>query len=360
MSDTEAVESEVESEVSAPDTQVESASAGSAPEIDTSGAPETGPLDAWGAFKSLPQFHGQDDRAIATRLYEALQQEEYATRALQQYQSIIPIASEYLSKRELFEQWLQQQQQQQPQAPQQVAPPPQAAQAAQDSWWNPPKVRESFKQYMIRDENGREVIDPNAPFEARHELGEYQAYKANFAKKFLENPEQTLGPMVERVAVQRAEEIVNSRIGRLQEENFVSELEKSNADWLYDQNGNVSPEGLSAQKYIQDARALGIQGAQARWDYATRMVERDLLLTNLQVMQQYQQQSTQQAAQPVAAAPPSPADAAAQRNMEYLRQQAMRTASQRPAATTDARVPHKSKTFAEKLAEDLRNAGYST
>lgn len=344
------VEAEVSSSVESPES---GGDAGGLPS--ESSPPASGPQEVWGAFKSLPQFHGQDDRAIASRLYEALQREEYATRALQQYQSIIPVASEYLSNRELFDQWRQSQQQPQ-QAPQQAPAP--AAQKPEESWWNPPKVRDSFKQYMIRDENGREIIDPNAPFEAKHELGEYQAYKANFAKKLLENPEEALGPMVERVANQRAEDIVNAKIGRLQEESFVGNLEKENSDWLYDQQGNVSPEGLAAQKYIQDARALGISGAQARWDYATRMVERDLLLANLRLMQQSQQQ-VQQAPQPVAPPPPNPADAAAQRNMEYLRQQAMRTASQRPAATTDARVPQKPRTFAEKLAEDLRSAGYS-
>jgi hypothetical protein len=354
--DTSAVESEVDSDVSASDSaSVESTTDSSS--VGEGSPPDTGPMDMWGAFKSLPQFQGHDDRAVAQRLYEALQQEEYATRALQQYQSIIPVASEYLSNRELFDQWKASRDQAQ-QAPAQ-AQMPQAAPKQEESWWNPPKVRESFKQYMIRDENGREIIDPNAPFEAKHELGEYQAYKANFAKKFLENPEQALGPMVEKVAVQRAEEIVNAKIGRMQEESFVTTLEKDNSDWLYDQNGNVSAEGLSAQKYIQDARALGISGAQARWDYATRMVERDLLLTNLRMMQQYQQQPGLPAQQQAAPVPPSPADATAQRNMEYLRQQAMRTASQRPAATTDARVPQKPRTFADKLADGLRNAGFA-
>lgn len=356
MSDTDTAEVEVDSDVSSSADVGSEGTTAESSSVGEGSPPETGPMDMWGAFKSLPQFQGQDDRAVAQRLYEALQQEEYATRALQQYQSIIPVASEYLSNRELFDQWKASQNQPQ-QAPQQ-AQIPQAA-PKEESWWNPPKVRESFKQYMIRDENGREIIDPNAPFEAKHELGEYQAYKANFAKKFLENPEQALGPMVEKVAVQRAEEIVSAKIGRMQEESFVTNLEKENSDWLYDQSGNVSAEGLSAQKYIQDARALGISGAQARWDYATRMVERDLLLANLRMMQQYQQQSGLPAQQQAAPAPPNPADATAQRNMEYLRQQAMRTASQRPAATTDARVPQKPRTFADKLAADLRNAGFA-
>jgi hypothetical protein len=339
------------------ETQVSGGSAGGQELPSESPPPQQGPGEVWGAFKSLPQFQGQDDRAIASRLYEALQREQAASRALQQYQQIIPYASDYLANREPFEQWRQAQQaaaQQTPASPA-TAPP---VEQAEPSWWNPPKVRDAYKQYLVRDENGREIISPDAPLDAKHALSEYQAYKAEFAKKFLDNPEQTLGPMVEKVAVQRAEEIFQQKIGRLQEENYVSTLEKENSDWLYTNEMNpdgtrrVSAEGLAAQKYIQDARDMGIQGARARWEFATRMVERDLLLANMRMMQQ-----AQQAPQQPAAAPPqaNPADAAAQRNMEYLRQQAMRQASQRPATTTDARVPQKPMTFAEKLAANLQS-----
>jgi hypothetical protein len=326
-----------------------------APEVDSSpspsegSAPSAGTGEVWGAFRQLPQFQGSDDRAIASRLYEALQREQSATHALQQYQSIIPVASEYLQYKEPFQQWMQTRQQ----APQQM---PQQQKAEESPWWNPPKVRDAYKSYLVRDQNGREMISEDAPLDARHALAEYQAYKANFAQKFLEDPQAALGPMVEKVAVERAESIVQERLGRMQEEQFVSSLEQQNADWLYDQNGNASPEGLLAQKYIQDARSLGIQGAKARWEYATRMVERDLLLSNVQRSQQAQQYAAQ-APRPVPQQAVNPANVAAQKNMEYLRSQAMRTASQRPAAGTDARVPTKPMTFAEKLASQLQEQG---
>lgn len=340
-------------DVGSAETAVESTPA---PEVDSSpspaegSAPAAGTGEVWGAFRQLPQFQGADDRAIASRLYEALQREQSATHALQQYQSIIPVASEYLSKKDQFEAWVASQQQ----AQQQAMPQPQKAE--ESPWWNPPKVRDAYRQYLVRDENGREVISPDAPLDARHALSEYQAYKANFAQKFLEDPQAALGPMVEKVAVERAESIVQERLGRMQEEQFVASLEQQNSDWLYDQNGNASPEGLLAQKYIQDARSLGIQGAQARWEYATRMVERDLLLANMQRSQQVQQLAAQ-APRPAPQQAASPANAAAQKNMEFLRQQAMRTASQRPANTTDARVPTRPMTFAEKLAAQLQEQG---
>ena len=62
-----------------------------------------------------------------------------------------------------------------------------------------------------------------------------------------------------------------------QERALVARLEKENADWLYDAKGNATKEGAAVRNYIEQARRLGIKGAQARWDYAIAMVERDLL-----------------------------------------------------------------------------------
>ena len=336
MSDEEVVE-----DVGAESAPVEETSApAEAPEAS---APEQ--QEVWSAFRQLPEFQGQEDRAIAQRLYEAMQREEAAARALQQYQSIVPVAQEYLSNREQFERWRASQAQPQPQAP-----APQAA-PEQPSWWNPPQVKDSYKRYLIRDENGREIISPDAPFDVRASLEEYQQYRAEFAQKFLDNPESAIGPMVEKVAMERAQKIVDERLERMQNESYVSGLERENRDWLYDERGNVSAEGLAVQKYIQDAKGMGINGAQARWDFATKMVERDLMLATLQQSQQPQRPM------PVPQQPQQPQPTAAQTNMDYLRQQAMRTASQRSATTTAARTPPKPITFEERLLAAAQEEG---
>jgi hypothetical protein len=306
--------------------------------------------EVWGAFRQLPQFQGQEDRAIAQRLYEAMHREEAANRALQQYQSAIPVVQDYLQNRPHYEKWRASQAQ--PQAAQ--ASPASPAQKPEPGWWNPPEVKDSYKRYLTRDENGREVIAPDAPLDARAALEDYQQYRADFAQRFLDNPEQTLGPMVEKVAMQRAAELVDQRFSRMKDENYVSTLENENKDWLYDQNGNVSAEGMSVQKYIQDAKGLGISGAKARWDFATKMVERDLLLANLRQPSQQQQapQQVPQLPQPQVQQP-----TAEQANMAFLRQQAMRTASQRPAAQTTARTPSKAMTFEERLTAAAQEEG---
>jgi hypothetical protein len=303
--------------------------------------------DVWNHFRSMPEFQGQEDRAIAERLYYAMQREEAAARALQQYQSAVPVVQDYISNRHDYEAWKSSRSQQQPQQA------PAAPKAEEKPWWNPPQLKDSYKRYLTRDEHGREVIDSNAPMDARVALEDYMTYRAEFAQKLLDNPEQTLGPMVEKVAIERAQRIVDERLGRMQDEQYVTGLEQQNKDWLYDEKGNVSAEGLAVQKYIADAKSIGINGAQARWDYATRMVERDLLLAT---MQQAQRQPAPRQQVP---APQPQQPTAEQQNMEFLRRQAMRTASQRSSASaaTNARVPQKPMTFEERLLSAAQEEG---
>ena len=343
ISDESPVESAPEAEVSEGVSE-QPVAASSTPEPAQQEA--TGRQEVWSHFRGMPEFQGQDDVAIAQRLYQAMQQEQAAARAIQQYQAIVPVTQDYLSNREQYEQWRNSRVQTQVQ---QSAPEP------EKPWWDPPQLKDSYKRYLVKDEQGRDVIDQNAPIDARTALEDYMEFRANFAQKFLDNPEEALGPMVDRVAQERASEIVDQRLSRMNDENYVSQLETENKDWLYDQNGNVSAEGLAVQKYIADAKSLGISGAKARWEFATKMVERDLLLQHAQQQQQPPQQ-VQQPQQQVAPQPQAPT--AEQQNMEYLRQQAMRTANKRQvAASTDARSPKKPMTFEEKLLQAAREQG---
>ena len=59
----------------------------------------------WSHFRNMPQFQGQQDEQIAQSLYQAMQQQEAAERAIQQYQQIVPATQDYLTHREQFEQW---------------------------------------------------------------------------------------------------------------------------------------------------------------------------------------------------------------------------------------------------------------
>lgn len=302
---------------------------------------EPAQASVWENFRSLPEFEGADDEAIASRLYEAMQREQAATHALQQYQQVMPMAQEYLQNKPAFEAWRNSQAQPQPQPEEQP-------------WWNPPKVKDSYRNFIVRDEQGREVIAENAPIEARQQISEYMAYRADFAKNFLENPEKALGPMVERIVSQKANEIASSQISGLKEQEFVERIERENADWLYDEKGNAAPAGLLVQKYIEEAKSLGIQGAEARWNYAYRLVERDALAKKYEMEGQPQPPPAAPAPQP----PAQPATSSAEKNMEYLRRQAQRKPTARATSgTTDARTPKKAMTFADRFRSQLKSQG---
>ena len=294
----------------------------------------------YAAFRHLPDFHGQDDLTIARNLYKAYQGANEYQRQLQQYQQVVPYANEYLQNRQAYEKW---------KAEQAAASQPRPAE--KPKWWNPPSVDEAYKSYLIRDpQTGREVIDPNAPLHAQEALRKYQDYTANFARKFVTDPEGTLKPFVEEVAMQKAQELVQQQLNQYQAKNYVASLEQQNADWLYDQNGQISREGQAIQAYIQQAADMGISSPDARWQYATGMLQRDLLDLR------YQQIQSQAQMQAQAAPPPPPADPVAQQNMQFLRERATRTPN-RSAGTTEPRAPRQRMSFEDRLKSQLVTDG---
>jgi hypothetical protein len=304
----------------------------SAPQQEAPAAPQT---SVWDSFKSLPDFEGKDESEIARSLYQVMERERAASRKLQQYQQLIPYAQEYLQNREPFENWRRSQS-----APQQPAPQDPAAPQEQEPEfsWPVQSLEPRYRRYLVRDAEGREVISENAPLEARHKIQEYMERRAEFADQFLNNPQEALGPMVEKIAMQKAQELMEQELSTRDEQSFVSNLEKENSDWLYDQSGNPTTEGLAVQRYIQQAKELGIQGAQARWDYATALVERDLLdqIRERNASQQRYQTFAQNlptseaAPQEQPAVDPDPVPVvqnSAEKDIEFLRREASRNPS---------------------------------
>lgn len=330
------------------------------PEVESEPEPQASPEQSiWSAFKTLPDFQGvDDDREIATRLYQALEREKEASRALAQYQQYLPYTQEYLTNRPDYEKWLASRNN--PQVAPQQAPAPH--QPEQKSWWNPPEIKDAYKRYIVKDENGRDTIHPDAPLHAKEAITDYFSYRQNFAEKFLSNPEEALAPMVSRLAQQQAQEIVQRQFAEVQRHQYVATLEEKNRDWLYDQNGNVSPEGEAAKNYIEQAKAMGISSPEARWNYALQMVERDLLhqARSADASRAQQQVFEQQLPQrvPVAPAPaPAPRQSPAEANMEYLRRAASRTANRAGVTTNSPEAGRRGMSFEEHLRQTLEGDG---
>ena len=313
----------------------------------------------WDAFKGLPEFEGQDDTSIARSLYESMEREKSATRNLQQYQQLIPYAQEYMQHKDAFDQWRNgQAQQAQPQQPAQQAP-----KQEERAPWLGPEVKPEHKRYLVKDENGRDAIAENAPLDARYSLENYLQHRADFAQNFLNNPEEALGPMIQQQAQQIAQQMIEEELGSRDEHSYISSLEEQNKDWLYEADGTTpTKEGLAIQQYIQSAVELGINGAEQRWEYATAMVERDLMLRVSESEKQAQQaQQFQQSLPPQQAAPaPQQAPAApvaqnsAEKDIEFLRREASRNPSRSAGQPKQGSSDGGGQSFEQRLKQQLQ------
>jgi hypothetical protein len=222
---------------------------------------------------------------------------------------------------------------------------------------------------MVKDENGRESVHPDAPMHVKDELYEYQRYRADFAQKFLSNPQEALGPMVEERAKSIAQEIVQAQLQEVGEVGYVSNLEQENRDWLYNKDGTPSREGLMVERYIAKASQLGLATPQQKWEYACDMVERDLL-NEVREMDarrppqappapapQPQQQPPVEARQDPAATPATQtATNRDARDMNYLRREASRNPS-RSTGAPDPRASSGPLTFEQRLRAQMSRDG---
>ena len=313
----------------------------------------------WDAFKGLPEFEGQDDTSIARSLYESMEREKSATRNLQQYQQLIPYAQEYMEHKQAFDNWRTGQAQ-----PQQAqAPAPQAPQKEERAPWLGPEVKPEHKRYLVKDENGRDAIAENAPLDARYSLENYLQHRADFAQNFLNNPEEALGPMIQQQAQQIAQQMIEDEMGSRDEHSYISSLEEQNKDWLYEADGSTpSKEGLAVQQYIQSAIDMGIAGAEQRWEYATAMVERDLMLRvsesekQAQQAHQFQQSLPPQQAAPVPQqAPAAPvAQNSAEKDIEFLRREASRNPSRSAGQPKQGSSDGGGQSFEQRLKSQLQ------
>ena len=350
MSDEEMIEDE-DTDLDAPDQDVGDPEPQEEAVDEPESQPEPQPQPSvWDAFKSLPDFQGADERAIAQRLYQSLEREKQASHALAQYQQIMPVTQQYLRDRPEFEKWRAAQS-----APQQPAVAP-AAKEEPKGWWQPPQLRDAYKRYIVKDENGRDAIHPDTPLDAKHAISEYFQYRQDFAEKFLTNPEEALSPMVTRLAQQQAEQIVTQQLQEAGRKQYVQTLEEQNKDWLYAdfQNRVVSKEGEAARKYIEHAARIGISDPEARWQYALERVERDLILQVSAAQQERSRQQTFQQGldrvpQPQPQVAPAPQASQAEQNMEYLRRAASRTANRAGVQTNNPEAGRKGLSFEERL-----------
>jgi hypothetical protein len=333
---------------------------------EASGDPAAPGMSPWEAFKAIPEFQGRSDLDIARELYSSRIGYQESQRQLAQYQRLVPYAEygqRYSQNAEAFERW----QREQAQAAQVQAQPKQPEQA---KWWNPPQIDETLKAYIVRDQNGREIIDPNAPVEAQQKLRAFQDYTAQFARKFVTNPEETLKPFVENEAKRIAQEIVQEQFKQRQTQEFVQGLESQHADWMYDAPGVPSREGQAIQAYIAEGQQYGITDPQKLWQYASGQLRADLQAIRYQQLAQRgapqygAPQATQPVGTPVQYGPngepwqagipvqPQQVPTGMSADVQFLRDRATRKPN-RSAGAGEPRAPHAKVTFEQMLSNQL-------
>lgn len=367
---------------SAPASQASGASqsAGRPSPAQSSPAPHQQSRTVWDSFKDIDDFKGMSDVEIARSLYTSRERERAAAAKLAEYQRLVPVAQQYAQNREPFEQFLSQREEFQKflQSKQQQAP--QQQQPEKKKWWNPPEVREAYKQYIVKDENGRDIISPDAPLDAKHALTEWMKYRADFAQKFLSDPAAAIGPLVDERAEELARKIVEGKMTEASHQHFVSSLEQENADWLYTQtpDGQRVPTeaGMAVERYIGEAVQLGIADPQQRWNYAQMKLEHELMGKVIQMRKEAEQRGSfeQRLAPNPAEIPeeiddlegeevdeeeenlPDPPQANAAnrvtRDMDFLRREAARNPS-RGVGSSGQPVEMPQMTFEQRLARQL-------
>ena len=98
--------------------------------------------------------------------------------------------------------------------------------------------------------------------------------------------------MVDEVASKRAEELVQQHMNTYQQEQWVSGLEQENKDWLYDENGQPTEEGLAAKNYIEQLGQLGVEDHKQKWELTQKLIERDLMEKIIEKNKNQQQQAS--------------------------------------------------------------------
>ncbi len=217
-------------------------------------------------------------------------------RAMRDVQPLTPYLSAYTRHAPQFHQWLQQQTQ--------AAPAAGAGDPWHKEFWNPPEFNSSWlEQYVVANEKGERTWAPNTPAEVIAKFDAYQAYNKEHMAKMARNPFEYFGPAIEKVATQKAQEIVRQALNQQREVEQNRSFIDQNGDWLYERNADgtrkmdsvfdpasgqwrhtpaLSVWGNKFKGYVQEVsltqQQRGYSDVDEQRRYATMMVQRDFAI----------------------------------------------------------------------------------
>jgi hypothetical protein len=216
--------------------------------------------------------------------YQAIAHLANAYRQAQQY---APIAQQWAQHQGEFQQWLQARQEQERQA-----------QAQQQGWWRAPEFDPRWRSQIYRDpQTGRLMTVEGADPSILPRYNAAMTHAQDFLDKFSFDPIGTIRPGIEEVVRQIAAEMFQGQMGNYQNQTYARGWVQQNSDWLHqrDPQGRLipngpgtyvlSPAGQRFKYYVDQAEASGIQNPQTVQEFALGMLQRDLMLAQLQGQQ---------------------------------------------------------------------------
>lgn len=187
---------------------------------------------------------------------------------------------------------------------------------AKKPWAAPEYDADAVRRYQTQDENGNVVFRPDTPAAVRQQYEDYVLHQEKFARSLLENPEETIGSLVEDRVSRLVEERLSQSMAEQQQRQFVDQISTQYADqlWQRDPRTNQPMPGVPSEfgqrviGYVEYAANSGVQDIQQQWDFAQRMAQNDYMSQYIQQLQeQLQQQSPPSTPASTPAATPAPA-----------------------------------------------------
>lgn len=186
------------------------------------------------------------------------------------------------------------------QAPAQPAPQERPNPLAQ--FWSPPEYQPAWEQLLTKDEQGNVVPRPGTPPDVLPKYLAYQQYRRQFADKLLADPVNTLMPMVQHVATQQAQQLVQQHLQGFQDRSWTEQFVAQNSEWLHqkDAMGQVmrhpvsgkpilSPVGQRFQQHVVAGERMGIRDIRSQEAYARTQLQNELYAQQYQQAQREQQ-----------------------------------------------------------------------
>lgn len=238
----------------------------------------------------------QDDHQVLAHLAQVYQQ-------AQQNHQLVQYGQQYLQHAPQFNSWLAQQQAAQKQQ-----------QAQSQEWWKAPEFDQSWTQKIVRDQNGALQVVPGADPSILPRYMAWVDHQRGFMDNLAKDPIKTLQPGLEQLIDQRAQQLIEQKLGGYQQQNEAKAFVEQNSQWLHQRNqqGQVlidqrtnmpalSPAGQRFLAYVQEGEQMGLN-TQGQQRYAMGLLQRDVMHAQYAQGQQQAQQGQQRQVDPAQAA----------------------------------------------------------